>query len=68
MNIRREGKDFPSLPTSKDVPPSEWTETLLREEIFKPAYKNLPDYLTGFMYTGACMQTKENCERKTKLC
>ncbi|NCC50971.1 MAG: adenosine deaminase family protein [Spartobacteria bacterium] len=35
----------------------------LRELVFKEQYKDLPDYLQGFGYTCAVMQTEENLER-----
>lgn len=39
------------------------TEAGLKELVFKPQYKNLPDYLAGFRYTCAVLQTAENLER-----
>lgn len=39
------------------------TEAGLRETIFKDSYANLPEYLQGFTYTCAVMQTAENIER-----
>lgn len=35
----------------------------LRETVFKDRYKDLPDYLAGFRYTVAVMQTEEALER-----
>ncbi len=40
-----------------------WTEEGLRKLVFKPTYANLGEYLHGFMYTCAVMQTPENLER-----
>ena len=42
--------------------PSE-TEEGLRETVFKPAYGSLVEYLAGFEYTVAVLQTKEALER-----
>lgn len=42
--------------------PSE-TEEGLRELVFKDTYSDLPDYLQGFQYTCAAMQSKEAIER-----
>lgn len=39
------------------------TESGLRSTVFKNKYKDLPDYLKGFAYTCAVMQTAENLER-----
>ena len=35
----------------------------LRELVFKDTYKNLPEYLEGFLYTTAVMCDKEAIER-----
>lgn len=40
-----------------------YTESGLREKVFKDFYKDLPDYLAGFAYTCAVMQNAENIER-----
>ena len=40
-----------------------YEEAGLRELVFKDSYQDLPDYLTGFMYTCAVMQSAENVER-----
>lgn len=40
-----------------------YTEDGLRKLVFKETYEDLPDYLHGFMYTGAIMRTAENLER-----
>ena len=40
-----------------------YTESGLRTLVFKDFYKNLPDYLAGFMYTVSVMQKAENLER-----
>ncbi len=42
--------------------PSE-TEAGLKATVFKPTYANLPEYLKGFAYTCAVLQTAENLER-----
>ncbi|HMP74084.1 MAG TPA: adenosine deaminase family protein [Kiritimatiellia bacterium] len=39
------------------------TEGGLREKVFKDKYKDLPDYLAGFAYTCAVMQSADNLER-----
>ena len=44
-----------------DLPSYE--ESGLRERVFKENYKDLPEYLAGFAYTCAVMQTPENVER-----
>lgn len=49
---RREKVKLPSM-----------TESGLRATVFKDKYKDLPDYLKGFAYTCAVMQTAENLER-----
>lgn len=38
-------------------------EAGLRELVFKSSYASLPDYLKGFLYTCAVLQTPENLER-----
>ncbi len=40
-----------------------YTEEELRKNVFKKRYKNLSEYLKGFVYTTAVMQKKENIER-----
>lgn len=41
----------------------------LRETVFKDRYRNLPEYLEGFRYTVAALQTAESLERATyELC
>ena len=42
--------------------PSETTEGLM-DTVFKPRYSDLPDYLKGFAYTTAVLQTPEALER-----
>lgn len=44
-----------------DLPGS--TEAELKEKVFKAQYKDLPEYLAGFQYTVAVMQTPEALER-----
>jgi len=39
------------------------TESGLRDKVFKDQYKDLPDYLKGFAYTCAVMQSADNLER-----
>ncbi|HYC76310.1 MAG TPA: adenosine deaminase family protein [Planctomycetota bacterium] len=46
-----------------------YTEAGLIETVFKPRYRNLPEYLEGFRYTCAVLQTAEALERATyELC
>jgi adenosine deaminase len=40
-----------------------YTESGLRELVFKDRYKSLSEYLTGFMYTGAVLQSEMSLER-----
>lgn len=40
-----------------------YTEEGLRKKVFKDQYKNLVEYLQGFAYTGAVLQTAKNIER-----
>jgi len=40
-----------------------YTEAGLNETVFKDSYKDLPEYLKGFDYTIAVMQTPEDLER-----
>ena len=40
-----------------------YTEVGLRKKVFKDQYKNLVEYLQGFSYTGAVLQTAANIER-----
>jgi Adenosine deaminase len=40
-----------------------YTEEELKERVFKKQYKNLPEYLKGFDYTTAVMQSEKNIER-----
>lgn len=40
-----------------------YTETGLLETVFKEHYADLPEYLQGFRYTVAVLQTEENLER-----
>ncbi len=40
-----------------------YTESGLREKVFKDTYQDLPDYLRGFTYTCAVMQHAEQLER-----
>lgn len=40
-----------------------YTEDGLRRLVFKPQYADLPEYLQGFAYTCAVMQTAESLER-----
>ena len=40
-----------------------YTESGLRELVFKPHYRNLPEYLEGFRYTCAVLQDAESLER-----
>jgi adenosine deaminase len=40
-----------------------FTESGLRKLVFKDSYKNLPDYLHGFMYTCAVLLDRDNLSR-----
>lgn len=40
-----------------------WSEEGLKELVFKEKYRDLPDYLQGFGYTCAALQTPESLER-----
>jgi adenosine deaminase len=40
-----------------------YTEEGLRQKVFKRRYSGLPEYLRGFAYTCAALQTPENIER-----
>ncbi|MBN2347035.1 MAG: adenosine deaminase family protein [Candidatus Aminicenantes bacterium] len=40
-----------------------WDETTLRRRVFKDAYADLPEYLKGFAYTTAVLQTPQALER-----
>lgn len=51
------------LARESDVDLPSWTESGLRETVFKDAYRDLPDYLRGFAFTTAVMQTPEHVER-----
>jgi adenosine deaminase len=51
------------LATEQGVTLPSYTETGLRELVFKERYQDLGDYLKGFQYTTAVMQTKEALER-----
>lgn len=51
------------LARSGDVDLPSYEEAGLRETVFKAHYRNLPEYLRGFAYTTAVMQTPENIER-----
>ncbi len=51
------------LAKSAGVKLPSYEESGLREQVFKSNYANLPDYLKGFAYTCAVLQTPENLER-----
>ncbi|MCZ6624245.1 MAG: adenosine deaminase family protein [Deltaproteobacteria bacterium] len=40
-----------------------YTESGLRKLVFKPKYKDLPEYLQGFQYTCGVLHSQENLER-----
>ncbi|HRS66959.1 MAG TPA: adenosine deaminase family protein, partial [Spirochaetia bacterium] len=40
-----------------------YTESGLKELVFKPSYQNLDEYLAGFSYTCAVMRNREAIER-----
>ncbi|MDA0990544.1 MAG: adenosine deaminase family protein [Verrucomicrobia bacterium] len=46
-----------------DVELPSYEEAGLKETVFKAKYESLPDYLKGFQYTCAVLQTAENLER-----
>lgn len=52
---RQEGVRLPSF-----------TKDGLKELVFKPSYADLPEYLKGFAYTCAVLQTPENLERVSR--
>ena len=49
---KKDGKELPA-----------YDEAGLRKLVFKDTYSNLEEYLQGFMYTSAVMQSAENMER-----
>jgi adenosine deaminase len=55
---REQGVELPS-----------YSEAGLRETVFKPSYQNLGEYLEGFRYTVAVLQTEDALERAAReLC
>jgi adenosine deaminase len=46
-----------------DVKLPSYTESGLRKLVFKPKYKDLPDYLNGFQYTCGVLHDPENLSR-----
>jgi adenosine deaminase len=51
------------LAKEKNVTLPSYTEEGMRELVFKDKYESLDDYLKGFSYTGAVMNTAESLER-----
>jgi len=51
------------LAREQNVELPSYTEEGLRELVFKERYRNLVEYLQGFKYTCAVMQTPEALER-----
>lgn len=51
------------LADAQGVPLPGNSEASLKEKVFKPHYKDLPEYLAGFQYTVAVMQREEAIER-----
>lgn len=51
------------LAQKSDVKLPSYTEQGMFEKVFKDTYKDLPEYLQGFGYSIAVMQTPENIER-----
>jgi adenosine deaminase len=51
------------LARSYNVELPAYTEEGLREKVFKSSYKDLPDYLRGFAYTTAVLQSEGALER-----
>ncbi|MDR2394218.1 MAG: adenosine deaminase family protein [Treponema sp.] len=52
-----------SLAKDRHVELPSFTEEGLRELVFKPSYKNLDEYLTGFAWTGKVLQDAEALEQ-----
>ena len=51
------------LARERDVPLPSFTEDGLRELVFKPHYRDLTEYLSGFQWTCAVLQDRESLER-----
>jgi adenosine deaminase len=51
------------LAKENNVPLPSYTEEGLKETVFKDRYANLGEYLSGFQYTVAALQTDESLER-----
>ncbi len=51
------------LARSYNVELPSYTEDGLRETVFKPSYNSLPEYLEGFQYTTAVLQSESALER-----
>lgn len=52
-----------ALARERKVSLPSYTEEGLKERVFKPEYKDLPEYLSGFAYTVAVMQDAEALEQ-----
>ncbi|MDR2797140.1 MAG: adenosine deaminase family protein [Treponema sp.] len=52
-----------SLAKDRGIELPSFTEEGLRELVFKPSYKNLEEYLTGFTWTGKVLQDAEALEQ-----
>lgn len=51
------------LAQENDIPLPAYTEKELRAKVFKSKYQNLGEYLQGFTYIGAVMQSESSLER-----
>lgn len=51
------------LARENEIPLPAYTEKELKKKVFKDSYQNLEDYLKGFAYTGAVLQSESALER-----
>ncbi len=51
------------LAQENEIPLPAYTEKELKEKVFKDKYENLEEYLKGFAYTGAVLQSESALER-----
>jgi len=54
------------LARENEIPLPFYTEKELKKKVFKDSYQNLEDYLKGFAYTGAVLQSESALERVAK--
>lgn len=59
-------KTLIELAKKENVKLPSYSESGMRELVFKPHYKNLGEYLSGFQYTCGVLQSAENLERIAK--